>query len=278
LIRLIFTMIVNRLTERMDFEGSAQKRNRHRLLFMIDEFPSLKRMEIFADALSYMAGYGLKAYLITQDIRQIVDEYGPNESIVSNCHVRVAYAPNQYDTAELLSKMTGTKTVQKASFNFSGSRLAPIADHMSASVEQIERPLMTPDEVMRLKPPKKSGSGTSERIAAPGDMLIFVSGHHPIHGTQILYFSDPILANRAAIPPPTEFAAIEDGRVNSQRAADRTANVISKPEILAEPVSTMERAFVQALSGRVAPRAASQTRRTPKHGFLERLSFEDREE
>jgi type IV secretion system protein VirD4 len=149
---------------------------------------------------------------------------------------------------------------------------------MSASVEQIERPLMTPDEVMRLKPPKKSGSGTSERIAAPGDMLIFVSGHHPIHGTQILYFSDPILANRAAIPPPTEFAAIEDGRVNSQRAADRTANVISKPEILAEPVSTMERAFVQALSGRVAPRAASQTRRTPKHGFLERLSFEDREE
>ena len=167
LIRLIFTMIVNRLTERMDFEGSAQKRNRHRLLFMVDEFPSLKRMEIFADALSYMAGYGLKAYLITQDIRQIVDEYGPNESIVSNCHVRVAYAPNQYDTAELLSKMTGTKTVQKASFNFSGSRLAPIANHMSASVEQIERPLMTPDEVMRLKPPKKTGTGSAERITTP---------------------------------------------------------------------------------------------------------------
>ena len=278
LIRLIFTMIVNRLTERMDFEGSAQKRNRHRLLFMVDEFPSLKRMEIFADALSYMAGYGLKAYLITQDIRQIVDEYGPNESIVSNCHVRVAYAPNQYDTAELLSKMTGTKTVQKASFNFSGSRLAPIANHMSASVEQIERPLMTPDEVMRLKPSKKSGSGTSERITAPGDMLIFVSGHHPIHGTQILYFSDPVLSKRAAIPPPTEFTTIEEGHVNPQKAADRTANVISKPEASPEPASTMERAFVDALSGRVAARAAAQTGRAPKHGFLEQLSFEDRED
>ena len=33
LIRLMFTMIVNRLTERMDFEGAEQKRNRHRLLF-----------------------------------------------------------------------------------------------------------------------------------------------------------------------------------------------------------------------------------------------------
>ena len=210
LIRLIFTMIVNRLTERMDFAGASQKGNRYRLLFMIDEFPSLKRMEVFADALSYMAGYGLKAYLITQDIRQIVDEYGPNESIVSNCHVRVAYAPNQYDTAELLSKMTGAKTVQKATFNFSGSRFAPIANHMSATVDQVERPLVTPDEVMRLKPPKKAGHGAGERIVAPGDMLIFVSGHYPIYGTQILYFTDSVLAKRAEIPPPTGFAAVEE--------------------------------------------------------------------
>ena len=93
LIRLMFTMVVNRLTERMAFEGTDQKLNAHRVLLLIDEFPSLNRMEIFADALSYMAGYGIKAYLITQDIRQIVDAYGTNESIVSNCHVRIAFAP-----------------------------------------------------------------------------------------------------------------------------------------------------------------------------------------
>ena len=61
LIRLMFTMAVNRLTEKMVFEGAEQKRNKHRLLLLIDEFPSLNRMEVFADALSYMAGYGLKA-------------------------------------------------------------------------------------------------------------------------------------------------------------------------------------------------------------------------
>ena len=81
-------------------------------------------------------------------------------------------------------------------------------------------------------------------------MLIFVSGHHPVHGTQILYFFDPVLAKRAAIPPPTEFPAIEDGQVIAQRPTDRTANVISKPEELAEPISAMERAFVNALSDR----------------------------
>src|SRR5215471_7176539 len=202
LIRLIFTLIVNRLTERMDFEGAVQICNRHRLLFLIDEFPSLKQMEVFADALSYMAGYGLKSYLITQDIRQIVEEYGANESIISNCHVRIAYAPNQYDTAELLSKMTGTKTVQKATYSFSGSRLALVANHMSATVDQIERPLMTPDEVMRLRPAKKRGRGAKQRIVAPGNMLIFVSGHYPIYGTQILYFNYPVLRSEPLVRQP----------------------------------------------------------------------------
>lgn len=271
LIRLIFTMIVNRLTERMDFDGGDQKKNRHRLLFMIDEFPSLKRMEVFADALSYMAGYGLKAYLITQDIRQIVDEYGPNESIVSNCHVRVAYAPNQYDTAELLSKMTGTKTVQKASFSFSGSRLAPIANHINASVEQIERPLVTPDEVMRLRPPRKAGLGQDERIIAPGDMLIFVSGHFPIYGTQILYFSDPVLSRRSAIPPPRDFPEIRNGRAVPQLPSDRTPNLVSRAEVLDgsssghNVMSRVERAFIDEMN-------------RGNTGFLEQLELDQIDE
>lgn len=241
LIRLVFTQIVNRLTEKMDFQDGAQKLNRHRLLFMIDEFPSLKRMEILSDALSYMAGYGLKAFLITQDIRQIVDEYGPNESIVSNCHVRIAYAPNQYDTAELLSKMAGTKTVQKASFNFSGSRLAPIMSHINASVEQVERPLLTPDEVMRLRPPKKEGHGNQERIVEPGDMLIFASGHYPIYGTQILYFHDPVLSSRAALPPPELFSSICGPRAGSETSPTE------------ENMGPMEESFLAAMEDEAPP-------------------------
>jgi type IV secretion system protein VirD4 len=272
LIRLIFTMIVNRLTERMAFEGSAQKRNKHRLLFLIDEFPSLHRMELFADALSYMAGYGLNAYLITQDIRQIVDQYGPNESIVSNCHVRVAYAPNQYDTAELLSKMTGSTTVQKASFNFSGSRLSPVMSHVNASVDQIERPLMTPDEVMRLRPPKKEGHGSSEQITAPGDMLIFVAGHYPIYGTQMLYFSDPVLRARAALAPPATLITLVQGKPVSRLPLERTPHVVSHAEITGTAAaaaddnvssSPMEQEFITQLSTPAAP-SQSPSPRVPK--------------
>lgn len=256
LIRLMFTMVVNRLTERMAFDGAEQKRNRHRLLFLIDEFPSLNRMEIFADALSYMAGYGLKAYLITQDIRQIVDAYGQNESIVSNCHVRIAYAPNQVETAELLSKMTGTTTVQKASFNFSGSRFSPVMSHINGSVDHVERPLMTPDEVMRLRPPQKSGNGSSEKIVAPGDMLIFVSGHFPILGMQMLYFFDPELQRRAAIAPPGSLQSLDGKTLVGQKPIDRTSNVISKPEIVVaeEATSHLEKGFLEELqAGNVRP-------------------------
>lgn len=206
-------------------------------------------MEVFADALSYMAGYGLKAYLITQDIRQIVDAYGNNESIVSNCHVRIAFAPNQFETAELLSKMTGTTTVQKASYNFSGSRLSPVMGHMNASVEHVERPLMTPDEVLQLQPPLKRSGRTAERIVSPGQMLIFVSGHYPILGTQMLYFLDSVLAQRAEILPPQEFFALEEGKVVRQKPLARTRNAISKAESVPtqEALTDAERGFIEEL-------------------------------
>jgi len=134
-------------------------------------------MELFADALSYMAGYGLKAYLITQDIRQILDQYGTNESIVSICHVRVAYAPNRLETAEVLSKMTGTKTIQKDTFNFSGLRLPPIMQHINASVDHVERALLTPEYIglqncKRLGDLRRSKAGDGSNRTARDERII----------------------------------------------------------------------------------------------------------
>jgi hypothetical protein len=67
-------------------------------------------------------------------------------------------------------------------------------------------------------------------------MLIFVSGHHPILGTQMLYFLDPVLNSRAELPPPTAFFALEDGKPVPQHALNRTRSANSKPE----PVSPSE--------------------------------------
>jgi type IV secretory pathway TraG/TraD family ATPase VirD4 len=126
--------------------------------------------------------------------------------------------------------MTGSTTIQKASFNFSGSRLSPVMNHVNASVDQVERPLMTPDEVMRLRPATKQGDGATEQIVGPGAMLIFVAGYHPIYGTQILYFSDPILRARAAVAPPVNLIALINGKPVTSLARGRTPQGIGHPD------------------------------------------------
>jgi type IV secretion system protein VirD4 len=268
LVRLIFTLLVHRLTEKMDFQRPTSERKKHKLLCLIDEFPSLKRMDVFADALSYMGGYGIKAYLIAQDIRQIVQEYGTHESIVSNCHVRVAFAPNQLETAEVLSRMTGTKTIEKAEFHFSGSRISPIMDHINASVGHVARPLMTPDEISRLRPPRKERDHNGERIVEAGDMLIFVSGSYPIYGRQLLYFFDPVLAARAAIPPPEDFVTIKpDGQTCPQKPIDQTGDDQSNG-------SPMEKAFNDRLAaGPAVQPVTTQDPSSKPAGYMEELEL-----
>jgi len=174
--------------------------------------------------------------------------YGPYESIVSNCHVRVAFTPNQQETCELLSKMTGTQTIQKATYNFSGKRTAPVMNHINASVENVERPLMTPDEVSRLKAAKKRGKDAAERIVAPGKMLIFVGGQHPILGTQMLYFRDPTLKAWSEIPPPTKLVSIQGGNIVplpvTLKVNRSTKKAKRQPED-AELLTEIETAFIE---------------------------------
>ena len=87
--------------------------------------PSYGKLEVFQEALAYIAGYGIKAYLIAQDIAQLWGAYGKDESILSNCHIRIAYAPNKIETAEWLSRMAGTATIVKEDVTTSGKRFGP---------------------------------------------------------------------------------------------------------------------------------------------------------
>ena len=61
-IRLMLAKILHRLTEHLEFrDGRAVTGYLHRLLLMIDEFPGLGRLDVFAESLSLVAGYGIKA-------------------------------------------------------------------------------------------------------------------------------------------------------------------------------------------------------------------------
>jgi type IV secretion system protein VirD4 len=211
LMRLILNQLVRVLLrpEIKSVNGRPVMPHKHRLLLMLDEFPSYGRLEVFQEALAYIAGYGIKAYLIMQDIAQLWGAYGHDESIMSNCHVRVAYAPNKIETAEWLSRMAGTMTVVKEDITTTGNRFSAVLQNVSRTFHEVSRPLATADEIMRLKSPVKDGQ---DMIAEPGSMLIFAAGHAPIYGTQSLYFRDPVFSARVKLPVPAGSPGIAGSR------------------------------------------------------------------
>lgn len=202
LIRLMLTLILRVLVKdgmELDESGSAKAAHKHRLLMMLDEFPGFGRLKVFEDTLPYIAGYGIKAYLIAQDIEQLraSDAYGREETISANCHVRVVYAPNKIETAEWISKLSGTKTGHEEQISTSGARFGAVTGHVNKSIHAFARPLLTPDEALRLKAPKKSTDG--KKIVESGDMLVFVAGNNPVYGEQSLFFMDKVFVDRSKV-------------------------------------------------------------------------------
>ena len=90
--------------------------------------------------------------------------------------------------------MVGTMTVHKETRTYTGSRLNPVLMHVMASEQETSRPLLTPDEVMRL----------------PDDSaLVFVAGHPAIYARKIRYYQDPEFRTRSALPAPKESDRLE---------------------------------------------------------------------
>jgi len=184
LVRLVLNQIGRRLTEKL--EGAGTGARKHQLLMMLDEFPALGRLDFFETSLAFMAGYGVRAFLIAQSLNQIEKAYGEHNSILDNCHVRVAFATNDERTARRISDALGTATEQRSMRNYAGHRLAPWLAHVMVSRQETARPLLTPGEVMQLP---------------ATDELVLVSGLAPIRANKLRYYEDRNFSARIALPP-----------------------------------------------------------------------------
>jgi type IV secretion system protein VirD4 len=188
IIRLMLNQIGRRLTESMEFGGKTGYR--HRLLLLLDEFPSLGKLEFFETALAFIAGYGLKAFLIAQSLNQLEKAYGPANSILDNCHIRFTYAANDDKTAKRISDLLGQATEKKLQRSYSGSGL--FLTNRSESEQEYARPLLTPAEVNQL--PQDDG-------------VLLVGGLLPYRCRKVRYFLDPRFKGRDGLPTPDSPAA-----------------------------------------------------------------------
>ncbi|MCJ9702950.1 conjugal transfer protein TraG [Bradyrhizobium sp. SHOUNA76] len=184
LIRLILNQIGRRLTETLNTK--AGDRTHRQLLMMLDEFPALGRLDFFESALAFMAGYGIRAYLIAQSLNQIAKAYGENNAILDNCHVRIAFAANDERTAKRISDALGTATELRAQRNYAGHRLAPWLGHVMVSRQETARPLLTPGEVMQLP---------------PNQAIVLVSGLAPVRAIKLRHYEDANFVSRLRKAP-----------------------------------------------------------------------------
>jgi type IV secretion system protein VirD4 len=182
---------------------------------MLDEFPALGRLDFFETALAFMAGYGIRAVLIAQSLNQIAKAYGENNSILDNCHVRVAFATNDERTARRISDALGTATEQRAMRNYAGHRLAPWLAHVMVSRQETSRPLLTPGEVMQLP---------------ATDELVLVSGTPPIRAKKLRYYDDRRFTERLCQAPALGESAYADC---PPRGTHNWAGLVAQPTVLA---------------------------------------------
>jgi type IV secretion system protein VirD4 len=208
LVRLILNQIGRRLTETLP-NNSANERQ---LLLMLDEFPALGRLDFFESSLAFLAGYGVRAFLVAQSLHQIDKAYGANHAILDNCHVRIAFAPNDERTARRLSDALGTATELRAQRNLSGKRLAAWLSHVTVSEQETARPLLTPGEILQFP---------------VTDALVLVSGVAPIRAQKLQYYADRNFIARRLSPPTLASGGFADTppiRAHDWPSAPRTTH------------------------------------------------------
>lgn len=157
------------------------------VLFVMDEFPTLGKMDQFKVGIAYFRGYRVRLFLIIQDTEQlkgIYEEAGMN-SFLSNSTYRITFAANNVETANLISQLCGNKTVEQTSRNLPKFLdFNPAA--RSLNISETQRALLLPQEVINL----------------PRDeQILLIEASPPIKSKKIKYYEDKFFTRR--LLPPT---------------------------------------------------------------------------
>lgn len=177
----------------------------NRIIFYCDELGTLPTIESLELIFSASRSRRLTIVPIIQSFGQLEKNYGKegSEIIVDNCQSSIfgGFAPNS-QTAEVLSKSLGSRTVMSGSISRGNN-------DSSQSLQMIERPLMTPDELKSI--PK-------------GNFVIMKTGVHPIKTKLHLFldwgirFTKPYVieekANRKVVY--ADKSTLEENIINSQ--------------------------------------------------------------
>ena len=126
-----------------------------KVFFLLDEFGNFPKIAGFDNMLTVGAGRGILFYIFIQGYMQLDATYGKevSQTIQDNTMILNFLKTGSIDTAELISKRLGTYTCLSGSVSNSSNSRSYDTSSISRSSNLISRPLLTAEEVMRIKRP-----------------------------------------------------------------------------------------------------------------------------
>lgn len=116
------------------------------ILFLIDEAAALGKITRFPNWLATLRKYRVSVWSIWQNLGQIKQLYTDNwEGVLGNCGLIQILGVGDVQSAEYAERLLGRSTAWSTSVNPRGER----------STSQTARPLLTADELLRLRPDKQ---------------------------------------------------------------------------------------------------------------------------
>jgi len=177
LINLMFSQLINLNTKELPQDNPELK---YQCLLLMDEFTSIGKVDIIANAVSYMAGYNLRLLPIIQSMAQLDATYGKDvaRTLVTNHALQILYAPREQQDANEYSDMLGYTTVRMRNKSQSRGR------HGSVSYSETEqrRALMLPQELKAMGPDKQ--------------VFLYEGIANPVLCQKIRYYNDPYFKKR----------------------------------------------------------------------------------
>jgi type IV secretion system protein VirD4 len=145
----------------------TRAQNNKPIMILLDEASNFYINNI-SNNLTTLREYGLNIYFILQEMEEYARIYGKEalETLLSQSAVKLFMKVQSYNTAELISKLLGERTIKLEQFNLGNTMLDPA----QRSVAEAPRRLLTPDEVRQF-----------------ADTILFVQALPPIWAKKLGY-------------------------------------------------------------------------------------------
>jgi type IV secretion system protein VirD4 len=204
-------------------------RLKYQVMMLLDEFASLGRIPIIAEAISYLPGYNVRVVMVVQTPSQLREVYGSHsaETMLKSLAARIVFAAKDHADAREISDELGFTTVRVKSLS------TPVMEFGSGkgrrsrnqTVSEQRRALLLPQEVKAL--------GSEEAI-------IFYEGLRPIRGRKIRYYQDRRFIARL-LPPPERAAPEGSASAPASCAEPNAIEGTGGRGTAAEPVDSVTR-------------------------------------